>query len=560
MENFKLNIYTVLLLMVAVPQIVSIAILAPILLFDSSKQLQDVTNNYMVSMVEEAGSNFDYYIEEAGVEYAFSEEIIKEEEELATITGADSSYMYIVDGHTSEMLYHPSADKIGKPVENDAVKSLVENISKGVYVTSGCIEYKYKGTLKYAAYHIGPNGDYILIITADESDVLGNIHSLTVVTIIVSLVLISIMLGIALVVAKKVASPIKNLSYVTAELASGNLAVDVNAESHIVEIITLIGAAHNLKDELSEIVSSISSNTYSLNSNMSVINDAVQACEDTSSNIVTAITEVSNGAMSMADSVQNTMHATEVIGNDIEEINKLSQEASVNAEEVNHISNEAQDNLTKLLNANKSTITVSEEVVKGIDASSTAVINISKAAQVITDIASQTNLLSLNASIEAARAGDAGRGFAVVAGEISNLAAQSNNSAKEIQQIIDNIIEVSEHNKELAGKIQDSVSSEGDILNKVNESFSKVSDCIKSTSVKIEAITVKADSLYSSKSSILSDISDLSAISEENAASCQETTASIEELSASVKEISSQVTNTQEISESLNSEIRIFRM
>ena len=128
------------------------------------------------------------------------------------------------------------------------------------------------------------------------------------------------------------------------------------------------------------------------------------------------------------------------------------------------------------MDANKNTVMISEDVVTGIDEANEAIEHIRKAADAITNIASQTSMLALNASIEAARAGEAGAGFSVVAASIQSLAGESDRSAKEIQTIIDEIIEKSGNNVQLANQIKEAVDSEGNALAAVSDSFDKVND------------------------------------------------------------------------------------
>ena len=173
-------------------------------------------------------------------------------------------------------------------------------------------------------------------------------------------------------------------------------------------------------------------------------------------------------------------------------------------------------------------------------------------------IASQTNLLSLNASIEAARAGEAGRGFAVVAGEISSLASQSDQSSKEIKAIVDEIIATSNKNVEYAGQISEAVNNEGVVLNQVNDSFTVVNEKVEGTVAAIHTIAEKTQELDAAKAQVLDDVSSLSSISEENAASCQETNASMEEIGASIQTIKEESDKTLEITNILEKAISVF--
>ena len=224
------------------------------------------------------------------------------------------------------------------------------------------------------------------------------------------------------------------------------------------------------------------------------------------------------------------------------------------------ISSEAKDNLSLLMDANKNTVTISEDVVTGIDEANEAIEHIRKATDAITNIASQTSMLALNASIEAARAEEAGSGFSVVAASIQTLAGESDRSAKEIQTIIDEIIEKSRINVQLANQIKEAVDSEGNALATVSDSFDKVNDKIYVTVDTIHNISREIDTLNQDKEKVLEEVQSLSAVSEENTASCQETTDSIKELRENIEMINCQTTDTNNISEELKESVSYFKL
>ena len=185
---------------------------------------------------------------------------------------------------------------------------------------------------------------------------------------------------------------------------------------------------------------------------------------------------------------------------------------------------------------------------------------ISVATELITSIASQTNLLSLNASIESARAGEAGRGFAVVATEIQKLAVQSNDAAVEIQQIISKLISESQKTMDEMKQADVLMKEQQEKLNDTKMKFGEVSTGIDVSKDGTEKIRVCADSCNSARTRVIDVISNLSAISEENAASAQETTASMEELNATINMLANEATKLKEISSDLNEEMKFFRV
>lgn len=473
--------------------------------------------------------------------------------------GLSTAYTYLT-GPDGMMFYHKDAEKIGKQVENEAVKSIVADIEAGKEVKSGFIAYKYKNANKYAAYYVGEDNRYISIITCDEKDVLNGVNNVAVAAIIIAIILVVIFTVIALLVAKIISKPLVQLSEFTKELAEGNLQAELSAKSNIRETIDIIDNASVLKGTLNDIVLGINENTGRLNTNMSNISGSIEGCTNAIQGVSNAIEEISRGAVTISDSVVTTANNMETVGDNIVEIQQSVNIAKDGADEVITISNVAKNNLDKLVEANANTVKLSNDVVRGINESNEAVEAINVAAEVITNIASQTNLLSLNASIEAARAGEAGRGFAVVASEIQTLAEQSDASANEIKTIITNLISKFDISTELVGKIQNAIANEGDVLGEVKDSFSKVANSIESTSDSIDKISGKTDELVSVKEDVLNAIGELSSISEQNAASCEETTAVIEEINATISGINEASGETVDVSNELSERVAYFKI
>jgi methyl-accepting chemotaxis protein len=189
---------------------------------------------------------------------------------------------------------------------------------------------------------------------------------------------------------------------------------------------------------------------------------------------------------------------------------------------------------------------ITQMVIKEIETLQLQSKSIGSFTSTINEIASQTNLLSLNASIEAARAGEAGRGFAVVATEISKLADQSVNAANQIQTLVK---EIQDKTKSVVGSAKQAgsiVGSQTEVLKKTIQVFDEINIHVSELTDKLDSISIDVKSIENAKEETLDAISNISAVSEESAAATEEVSAtannqigSVEVLSTSAEELSS---------------------
>lgn len=554
------NLYHVLLMFAMIPLVTTVIILSILVISKSREEIEEINKNYMISVVKDAGVDLDNYISKDGIEQGLSVEVLTEEAEGKTVLGLDSSYLYVVDGHTSTMLYHPTADKIGQPVENAVVKKLVSGIAAGNYPKPDVIEYDFKGVTKYAAYYIGEGGSFIAVITADEDDVMDMVNSLSKNVLIVSIICIVVFIGIAMFFARMIATRLKAIVAATMDLADGNVNISVNTTSIIAEVNAIIESVKILQSNLRTIVVDINEGMMDLKTDTGEIDTSISACSDSTVQISQAMENISFGATDMADNVQNIVTKMDDIGVSINDVTSLSLNTKKTSENMLSLSKGVIKSMDELVKANKDTASTTNQVVDDIVNMNAGVQRINEAVSVITEIASQTNLLSLNASIEAARAGESGKGFAVVASEIQHLAQQSDISAQEIQNVLLEITALSDESMQSAEKIKQSVQHENSVLRHVNDSFTTMNKSVDESIVSVDSISNQMNVISSKKDSVFEEISNLSAISEENAAMAEEVNAVIAELTSSVTDISTQSEGVTGVVGKLEEAASVFKL
>ena len=551
------SMYRVLLLAATLPLVAVLLGVTTASMKATSKEVKNLTKNYMLSIVEQCGSALDSALFK-GEDDTLSYNSLSAKANDYTVTDVGSSYLYIIDGHTAEMLYHPTKEKVGKSVENEAVKTLISQINTGKHPEPDIIEYNFNGTLKYAAYYVGINEKYIAVITADEPDVLRGINNITKQSIVVYIVSLLFWIAITMIAAKDICKPLAKIVNVITEFSKGNFTADVRIHSILKETNQLIDAATDLKQNMIRTIEQVNKSSQNLLQDTGSVNNEITVCNDAAVSVNTAVEEISRGAMDLANHAQNINEQMAAVGEAIASANVLSENTVYASGQIREVSNVTMKTLDELLSANGVTNKAAGAVADSVIETNNAVQKISEAAAIIASIAEQTNLLSLNASIEAARAGEAGKGFAVVAGEIKNLAEQSNGSATEIKNIIVNILAISERSTTSAGMIREAVAKEEQVLKDMHSDFERVMESIGSVSDKITEIATKVKEINSSKDAIIESAESLSAISEENAASTQETSATINEMTGQIAAIDEQIKDVKAIVDRLNEVIGVF--
>ncbi len=179
-----------------------------------------------------------------------------------------------------------------------------------------------------------------------------------------------------------------------------------------------------------------------------------------------------------------------------------------------------------------------DQVQKQTNLTNQSAQDIRAATDLITNIASQTNLLSLNASIEAARAGENGRGFAVVADEIRGLSEQSKESAEKIVKIVNNLLQNSNTSVHTMNEVADIIVEQNRKLQDTKEMFESLNIEIDSVATAITEIGEQTELLNQTKDTVMNIVDNLAAIAEENAANTEQTSESMVELNQIVQECS----------------------
>lgn len=134
------------------------------------EEVASITQNYLYDLSVSYGMVVEDEIENIGIDEALTSKELERHLSGVGLEGVESSYVYVVSPDGT-MLYHPTAEKIGQPVENEVIKGVTSDLQAGKKVENKVVSYEFKGAVKYAAYYVNDNADFILIVTTDEDEI-----------------------------------------------------------------------------------------------------------------------------------------------------------------------------------------------------------------------------------------------------------------------------------------------------------------------------------------------------------------------------------------------------
>ncbi len=518
--------------------------------------------NYMYDMAVTHGEALEKEVALAGATQALSSTMLADMFQNVGIKGVDSSYAYVTDG-AGIMLYHPTADKIGQPVENEVVKGLVQELAAGKIPEPGIVSYDYRGSVKYASYYVGKNGGYILVISADESEIFKPVRS-TMVTIGLAGIAVLLICGaVGFVLAKLVVKPINMLTGNVYKLAGLDFRPDATQEKlnkRRDESGHMSRAISSLRQELVQVSARIKEQSENLYRSADALNQGALNSNETVEQVERAIGEIADGAGSQAEETQKATENVILIGNMVEEVGNRVEKLNDNAETMQQASVEAMNTLRQLNATNDKTQEAIDRIYEQTHTTNESALKIREATTMISSIAEETNLLSLNASIEAARAGEQGRGFAVVASQIQKLAEQSNESARQIEEIIDSLIRDSEEAVVTMDGVKDIIVEQSANVDKTDRAFGEVKRGMDVSMESIQSIANDIEQLDKARINVVDVVQNLTAIAQENAASTQETSASATEVGNIVAGMAQQAGGLKAVAEELDSTMAVFKL
>lgn len=425
------------------------------------------------------------------------------------------------------------------------------------------MEYEFKGAMKYAAYYVTESGHCILVVSADKDELMSTVHRVTLTGTACTIVLVIIASIIGFLIVNKIVKPILEVTQIVGRLADMDFS-EIEGQEKLTaradETGQMSRAVAELRGQLVEVVKELRGQSEQLFEASDTLNTNASETAITVEQVEKAVSEISDGASSQADETQKATESVILMGNMVEETAQEVAGMIENASSMQRYSREAFATLQKLAKINDEAREAIDVIYEQTNTTNESALKIREATSLITSIAEETNLLSLNASIEAARAGEQGRGFAVVAGQIQKLAEQSNDSARQIETIIDSLIEDSQKSVATMEDVKQIMESQNESVGHTDESFRQVGEGIRTSIEGVNKISEMTKKMDEARIVVVDVVQNLTAIAEENAASTEETSASVTEVSSIVMQISENANRLREVANRLEKNMETFKI
>ncbi|MGG1401153.1 methyl-accepting chemotaxis protein [Bacillus salipaludis] len=472
---------------------------------------------------------------------------------MNAISIGKKGYMSLID-KDGKLIFYPEANKIGS---NFLTKvQLWKDMQK---INEGSSDYSLNGTKKFSSFTTNEKTGWKFVSTLNSSEITEDAREIRNIGWILTAIFGVLSALSAYIIGRRIAQNIQSVQDALETASKGDFTARVTVKTRD-EFKELEQSFNNMMEQLStslEQVGNTSKTTMETSAHLSLMTREANA---SLSEVALAIDEIAKGATLQAKNVNVSFEQMRELSKKLDVISSVTDGMNSVSRRSMDLSNKGLEQVVFLSDKSLETKSSTDEVTSIVKDVEVRMEEINTIIEAITKITDQTNLLSLNASIESARAGEHGKGFAVVANEVRKLADQSKASADDIKRIVDSIKEVVK--KAVSAMEQTNlVVTEQDVAVKETQAiFNEILSAVRELADRVEEVQVSVKDSQHNKDSVNQEMDSITAVSEQTAAATEEVAASAEEISATMNSFTEHANGLKELSEQLDDEIRKFKL
>jgi len=462
------------------------------------------------------------------------------EQGYPAILGTDRSY-----------IVHPT-QKPGDKAQGDWVSKVFAN-------QKGHLSYIYNGIEKEMDFHTNGLTGWKIIGSMDLSEVDKAAQPILFATLMVLAIFILIGVLLSYFIVKSITLPLKELGEITDRVANGDLTKSFVVKKHD-EIGKLGTSFNNMILALKELIQQVGEKSDLLASSSGQLNASSEQNNHATEQVANSIQEVASGTENQRNMVHQSTEVVKEMSDSIDKIMRNAQEVADTAKDANIVVAEGEQSIQKSVHQMKNINETVADLGQVIHTLGTRSNEISQIVDVISEIAGQTNLLALNAAIEAARAGEHGKGFAVVADEVRKLAEQSAKSTESIRQLIDSIQADTNAAVVSMDKGTEEVEKGIEIVDLAGASFRQIQEFVDNVAAQIHEVSASMEEMGQGAKQVVEYVSRIEEITAGVNSESQEVSAATEEQLASMQEIAASAASLSYMAEELQESVRKFKI